>query len=181
MSNEPTTLEKLRGLPWSVACNAANAVFSQFVFFGSVFVLFLNTLGMSKTAIGFVLALIPFSAMLAPLAAPVAARYGYKRIFLVFYGLRKVVTALLLVTPWVQAQWGARATLLFVAGVVALFAIARSLEETAYIPWVQEFVPNSVRGKYSAASNIFTALVGFMAVWVAGAVLAVYQGLPGFL
>lgn len=180
-TSEPTTVEKLRGLPWSVATNAANTVFSHFTVFGAVFVLFLNTLGMSKTAIGFVLALIPFSAVIAPLVAPFTARVGYKRVFVWFYALRKVMIALLLLTPWVQAAWGQRATLVFVAGVVAIFSVVRSVEETAYFPWVQEFVPNSVRGKYSAMSNIFTALTGFVAVWVAGAVLQWYAGQTGFL
>lgn len=181
MSAEPTTVEKLRGLPWSVATNAANAVFSHFTLFGSVFVLFLNGLGMSKTAIGFVLALIPFSAVIAPLVAPFAARVGYKRVFVWFYALRKVMVAALLLTPLVQAAWGQQATLVFVAVVVAVFSVVRSVEETAYFPWVQEFVPNSVRGKYSATSNIFTALIGFVAVWVAGTVLDTFEGQPGFL
>jgi MFS family permease len=182
MSNEPTTVEKLRGLPWSVGTNAANSIFSQFTFFGSVFVLFLNTLGMSKTAIGFVLALIPMSAIIAPVAAPATALYGYKRVFVWFYALRKAITALLLATPWALAAWGQQATLVYIALVVGLFAVVRAIEETAYIPWVQEFVPNSVRGKYSAASNIFTALTGFTAVWVAGVVLDVYdEGLTGFM
>ena len=74
MQSEPTTVEKLRGLPWSVATNALNQVYSQFTFFGSVFVLFLNTLGLTKTEIGFVLALVPISAILAPGAAHFAPK-----------------------------------------------------------------------------------------------------------
>jgi hypothetical protein len=35
-----TTVEKLRGLLWSIAANVANAIFCQFTFFGSVFPLF---------------------------------------------------------------------------------------------------------------------------------------------
>ncbi len=73
MQSEPTTVEKLRGLPWSVATNAANAVFNQFTFFGSIFVLYLNSLGLNKTEIGLILALVPFSAILAPLFAPFAS------------------------------------------------------------------------------------------------------------
>ncbi len=181
MQNEPTTVEKLRGLPWSVACNSFNQVFSQFTFFGSVFVLFLNTLGLTKTEIGFVLALVPLSAILAPIVAPFTARYGYKRVFVIFYAGRKTMTLLLLVTPWVYNVYGTRAGFWYIAIVVAIFAVVRTIEETAYIPWAQEFVPNSVRGKYSAMSNIFTALTGFVAVWVAGQLLDTFQGSTGFL
>ena len=57
--SEPTTVEKLRGLPWAMAGNAATITFAKLTFFGSVFVLFLNELDMSKTQTGFLLSLIP--------------------------------------------------------------------------------------------------------------------------
>lgn len=181
MHSEPTTVQKLRGLPWSVGTNAANTVFTQFVFMGSVFVLFLDVLGLTKSEIGLVLSFIPFSALVAPFVAPFTARHGYKRVFLWFYALRKSVAALILATPWVWSVGGQRITFFFVAGVVALFALSRSIEETAYYPWVQEFVPNSVRGKYSATSNLFTASTGFVAVSIAGMVIGRTTGLTGFM
>jgi MFS family permease len=181
MTNEPTTTDKLRGLPWSIGLNAANTVFTQFTFFGAAFVLFLDLLGLSKSDIGFILSLIPFSGLIAPLVAPFTARIGYKRTFLLFFLLRKLMALPLLLTPWVVGQYGAGAALLYVAGVVALFSLARSVEETAYYPWNQEFVPASVRGQYSAMSNIFTALVGVLAVSVAGWVIEHSVGLTGFM
>jgi len=181
MDNEPTTVDKLRGLPWSYATNAFNTVFTQFTYFGSAFILFLDQLGLSKSDIGFVLSLIPFSNLLALWIAPWTARFGYKRSFVLFFGLRKVVTFLLLLTPLVVANYGARAAFFFVAGVVGLFAAFRTVEETAYYPWYQEFVPNSVRGKYSATSNIVTALVGVLSVAVAGYVIERSDSLVGFM
>ncbi len=181
MDNEPTTVEKLRGLPWSYGCNAANTVFTQFTYFGSTFILFLDMLGLSKSDIGFVLSLIPFSNLLALFLAPVTARFGYKRAFVLFFALRKIVTVPLLLTPMVVALFGPRMAFFFVAGVVGLFAAFRSVEETAYYPWYQEFVPNSVRGKYSATSNIVTALVGVISVAVAGYVVEQSRGLSGFM
>ncbi len=181
MHKEPTTVEKLRGLPWSYACNSANTVFTQFTYFGSAFILFLDLLGLSKSDIGFVLSLIPFSNLLALFLAPVTARVGYKRAFVLFFGLRKIVTIPLLLTPWVVATFGARMAFFFVAGVVGLFAAFRTVEETAYYPWYQEFVPNAVRGKYSATSNIATALVGVISVFVAGYVVEQSSGLSGFM
>ncbi|MBX3011104.1 MAG: HEAT repeat domain-containing protein [Caldilineaceae bacterium] len=181
MQKEPTTVEKLRGLRWSIALNSANTVFVQFTYFGSAFVLFLDRLGLSKADIGVILALVPFSNLVAIWIAPIAARYGYKRTFVTFFGLRKLVTFFLLLTPWVVAQFGAGAAFAFVAGVVGLFAAFRTVEETAYYPWYQEFVPNAVRGKYTANSTIATALVGVVSVAVAGWVIEVYSGLFGFM
>ena len=181
MTQEPTTVEKLRGLPWSIATNAANTVFSQFTFFGSAFVLFLSELALTKSQIGFTLSLVPFAALVAPFVATYVSRHGYKRIFVIYYGARKAVTMLLLLTPWVLATFGAGAAFPFVALVTALFSLARAVEETAYYPWVQEFVPNFVRGKYSATSNMITALIGFFAVSAAGLVLSRNEGLAGFM
>ncbi len=181
MQKEPTTVEKLRGLRWSIALNSANTVFVQFTYFGSAFVLFLDRLGLSKADIGFILALVPFSNLLAIWIAPVAARYGYKRTFIIFFGLRKLVTFFLLLTPWVVMQFGAGAAFAFVAGVVGLFAAFRTVEETAFYPWYQEFVPNVVRGKYTANSTTATALVGVISVAVAGWVIDTFTGLSGFM
>ncbi len=181
MQKEPTMVEKLRGLRWSIALNSANTVFVQFTYFGSAFVLFLDRLGLSKADIGFILSLVPFSNLLAIWIAPIAARYGYKRTFVIFFGLRKLVTFFLLLTPWVVMQFGAGAAFAFVAGVVGLFAAFRTVEETAFYPWYQEFVPNAVRGKYTANSTIATALVGVISVAVAGWVIETYSGLIGFM
>ncbi len=52
MSHEITTSEKLDKLPWSIATNAVNTIFVQFTYFGSVFVLFLNALNLSKSQVG---------------------------------------------------------------------------------------------------------------------------------
>ncbi len=70
MSNQPTTVDKLRGLPWSIAANVANTIFPQFTFFGSVFPLFLNELGFSKSQMGFLFSLMPFCGVIAPIIAP---------------------------------------------------------------------------------------------------------------
>jgi MFS family permease len=170
-SDEPTTAEKLRGLPWSVAMGGANSVFAQLTLLGWVFVLFLSELGLSKTEIGLLLSMFPLSGVLAPLIGPWAARFGYKRTYLVFFGLRKVVAGLLVLTPVVIARFDSRITLIFVLGVVTTFAVCRAIGETALYPWIQEYVPNSVRGKYSAADNIFATLGAFLAVTTAGYVV----------
>ncbi|RIK37592.1 MAG: hypothetical protein DCC57_21520, partial [Chloroflexi bacterium] len=178
---EPTTVEKLRGLPWSIFSNATNTVFAQFTFFGSVFVLFLNYLGMDKTEVGFMLSLIPFSGLVALFIAPAVARFGYKRTYLLFFGLRKAITAGLLLTPWVAARFGQGGLLTYVMLVTAGFALARSVAEVGVYPWLQEYIPNSVRGKYSATNSIYTTLVGLAAVAVAGYVLDRMAGLSGYM
>jgi MFS family permease len=181
LTSEPTTVEKLRGLPWSIASNAANTVFVQYTFFGSIFILFLSALGLSKSEMGFLLSLLPFCGLIALFVAPWVARFGYKRTYITFFGVRALVAAGLLVTPLVLAQFGPEITLLFVAAITALFGALRAIGVTASFPWAQEYVPNNVRGKYTATNNIFTTIVGFVAVTVGGLVLARTVGLTGFM
>jgi MFS family permease len=168
-------------LPWSIASNSANVIFSQLTFFGSVFVLFLNELGLSKTLIGSILSLIPFFSAIALFVAPAVARFGYKRTYLAFFGGRKFVAALLLLTPWVLSTFGAQAVLWYLVGVIAVFALFRSIAFTAYYPWKQEFVPDAVRGKYAAIRRIFTSVTGFVAVLGAGYVLGASPDLDQFI
>src|SRR5215212_848852 len=115
ITKEPTNVDKLRGLPWSIAGDTGNTIFAQLIFFGSVFILFLDKLGLNKTEIGSLLSLIPFCGLVALFIAPAAARFGYKRTFVTFFGIRKIVTAFLLLTPWMTAAFGAQVALWFVA------------------------------------------------------------------
>src|SRR5690606_33350804 len=71
--------------------------------------------------------------------------------------------------------------LVYVAATTALFSVLRAIGVTASFPWAQEYVPNSVRGKYTAMNNIFTTTVGFLAVTGGGIVLARTTGLNGYM
>ncbi len=180
MTSEPTNAEKLRRLPWSILANATNAVYVYLTFFGSVFVLFLNELGLTKTEIGTLLSLLPFAGLIALFIAPAVARYGYKRTYLTFFAGRKIITVFLLLTPLVLAHFGSQAVTRYVVGVVAVFAVCRAVSITALYPWVQEYVPSSVRGKYSAIDLVFWSLTSFMAVTLGGYVLGSDPNLGDF-
>ena len=180
-SSEPTIVEKMRGLRWSIAGDAVNSIFVQFTFFGSVFILFLDALGLGKGEIGLLLSFFPFAGLIALVIAPAVARFGYKRTFLTFWALRTVITALLLFTPRVLAAFGEAPTILYVGLIVAGFALCRATGETGKYPWTQEYVPNHVRGKFSALDNFFTTTVGILAVATAGFVIDRTTDLRGFM
>ncbi|MDJ0754154.1 MAG: MFS transporter [Ardenticatenaceae bacterium] len=177
----PTNEEKIRLLPWSVASNAANMVFVQYTFFGSAFVLFLSELGLNTIQIGLLLSFFPFFGLIALFIAPAVARNGYKRTFLTFYGARKVITAFLLFTPWMGARFGGQLTLYFIMAIVLLVALCRAISETALFPWSQEYVPNSIRGKFSATTNIVSNLTGVVATSIGGLIIGSAVGLERFM
>jgi MFS family permease len=177
----PTTADKIRALPWSIAANSANTVFVNFTFFGSAFVLFLNALEINPTQIGFLLALFPFMGIVAPFIAGRVARFGYKRTYVTFWTLRKFVTALLVLVPLVLAHLGLPATVIYITLVTAGFGLCRAIAEVGYYPWVQEFVPDSIRGKYSATNNLFSSIAGVISVTIASFVLDISTGLDRFV
>ncbi len=171
----------LRGLPWIVAQNSLNAVFAYLTVFGSVFLLFLDELGLPKAQIGLLLSLLPFAGLVALGLAPVVTRAGRKRIFLICWTARKIAVAGLLLLPWVLARCGHAGGLLYLIGIIAIFAVLRAVAETAWYPWMQEVVPDRVRGRFSAVSTLVTALASCLTLAAAGHVLNQGHELSRFL
>lgn len=162
---------KLRGLPWHLANTTLNTVFTTLTVFGSVFLLFLDALGLPKAQIGMLLSLMPFAGLLALGFAPVATRLGRRRVFLTCWTARKLAVAGLLLLPLVLSRFGDTAGLVYLTTIVALFAVLRSLGETAWYPWYQEVVPNRLRGRFSAKSTVLSTLATCAALLAAGQVL----------
>ncbi len=176
-----TNVEKLRRLHWNTTLNATNSVFAQLTYFGPAFVLFLNELNLSNTQIGFILSLLPFTAIVAPLIAPSVARFGYKRTFVTFFGIRKIATAGLLLVPWVLARYGHETMVIYVTFVVGGFALCRAISETGMYPWAQEYIPNTIRGRYAAISDIAVRLTAILSIGVASYILGLSAGLDRFM
>ncbi|MBN1231416.1 MAG: MFS transporter [Anaerolineales bacterium] len=180
-SQELTTIEKMKGLPWAIVFNVANSVFVQLTFFGSVFVLFLDELNFNNTQIGILLGLIHFTGVFSIFIAHVPERLGYKRTQLIFMGLRTVASMFLLLTPLVVARYDLPNIFLFITITTGAFAFFRTISLSGWLPWAQEYIPDSVRGKFSAINNIFTSLFAFLAVTIAGWVLGKVLPLTNFM
>jgi len=169
-----------RGMLWAIAADCSNSVFAQLLIGSPTMVLFLNQLGMSKGQIGLVLSFLPFAGILALFVARAVARYGYKRIYLTFWSIRKIVMGTLVFAPLVAARFGLQSVFLYVAVVFGLFAVCRALGETAYYPWTIEFVPSAVRGKFAAVDNIASFITAFMAISAASYFIGRSSGVESF-
>ena len=176
-----TDAEKVRALPLVLMSGSLNAMFCALTVFGSVFVLFLDELGLPKTRIGVVQSFLPFTGIVAIFLARWAAHVGYKRVFLFFYSLRKLIVSLMLLTPWVLREYGQNAAFLWVSGVFFLFSLSRAISETAMFPWLQELIPNRIRGKFDATANIVGKILTMSAVAVAGIVIGDSPELSSFM
>ncbi len=181
MAIHPTEMEKYRRLPWSLAHLAFNNFFYTWTFGSSIFLLFLDELGLPKDQIGLLLAFFPFCGLLALFTGSIIARWGRKRIFLLGYGIRKPVMASLLLLPWVIVALGNQSALVFLSGVILTVAVLRALAETAFLPWYQEYVPNAVRGKYTSVSNIVLTISSVIALWSAGWLIAQSEGIRAYM
>jgi sugar phosphate permease len=178
---EPTTLEKIRGLPWVLTMNASLAVHARFLFFGSSFVLFLNQIGFNKTQIGGLLSLLPFLGLTAIFAAPWVAQRGVKRVYLTFFGGRNIFVFMLLFSPAVYLRWGTTGAFLFIAGLMSFYGLFRSIGETGHYPWQQEYIPNAIRGKFTATANIISNIARLIAVSFAAYVVGLSSDLDRFM
>ena len=176
-----TNFEKIHRLPWLIAAGALNSAFTILTIFGSVFVLFLSELGLDKTRIGFILSLLPFCGVLALLAQSFIARIGYKRAFLIFFSSRKTVVLLFLLTPYLLGRFGLRYAFFWVTGSMLLFGICRAVGETALYSWVQEAVPDYIRGRFSAIESTICTISGMLATLIGAYVVGVFHGLGKFM
>lgn len=179
--SEITNLEKMRGLPWVVVMSTANSIFAVLTLFGSAMVLFLNQLEFSNTQIGFTLGVLYITGVFSVFLIRFASRLGYKRVFQIFISARAAVVILLLFAPYVWEKYGQQAVFWYVLGTVGLFALFRTIALTGWMPWAREYVPDAVRGKFSAISNIATGLSGFLSVIVAGWVIGDGGDLKNFM
>ncbi|HMQ56873.1 MAG TPA: MFS transporter, partial [Anaerolineae bacterium] len=176
-----TDVEKIRRLPWLVAGDSLNTGFFLLTFSGTVFILFLNELGLDAAQIGVMLSLVPLVGIVAPFMAPWVGRYGYKRTFITFWGIRNFVFALMLLTPLVLDQFGEQKVFFWVAGIIVTFALCRAIAETGSYPWRKEAVPDAIRGKFIALNSMSTTVAGILATVGASYVIEAGNGLSRFM
>ncbi len=181
MTSTLTDVEKINRLPWLVGAQTLNIVFVLLTFSGSVFILFLDELGLDAAQIGLLLAIIPFLGIIAPFIAPSVARFGYKRTYVTFWGIRKFVIAFLLLTPAVLARYGSNGAFIWVAVIILLFGACRAIAETGGYPWRKEIVPDNIRGKYSAVNSMSTTVASILVAVIAGYVIETLTGLQPFM
>ncbi len=176
-----TDVEKIRKLPWLATGDALNMGFILLTFTGPVFLLFLDELGLDEAQIGVMLSIVPFLGIISPFVAPIVTRMGYKRVFVLFRATRALILGLLLLTPWIQAQWGAQATFFWVAMIIGWFAIWRAISETGGLPWRKEVIPNAIRSKFGAINSMAFTVVSILVTAMASYIIDIGTGLTRFM
>ena len=155
--------KKISRLPWVAFSGGLSSIYATFVL-GAVSTLFYDAMGLSKSHIGLLNALIFLPGPLAIFIAPLAAQWGFKRTFMIFYGCRKILIALLAGSPWILERYGLSGVAIYTTSLMSFYGILRVIAETAVYPWQHEYVPPRVRGKFTAIMNMMSTLVGIGAV-----------------
>lgn len=181
MTSTLTDVDKINRLPWLVGAQTLNIVFVLLTFSGTVFVLFLDELGLDDSQIGVLLGIVPFLGVIAPFVAPSVGRFGYKRTYIAFWGIRSFVIAFLLLTPTVLARYGTNGAFIWVVVIILLFGACRAIAETGGYPWKKEVVPDNIRGKYTAVNSMSTTIASILVTVVAGYVIESLTGLQPFM
>ncbi len=175
-----TKAEKLRKLPWNIAFVTTNSIAIRLTFIGSIFVLYLSELGINKTLLGTIISILPFFNILSVFVAPKVARVGVRKVFIYSFICRYLVWALIVFSPWVREIFNQNIMVLMIILVVIVFAILRMLNLVSILPWNQEFIPASIRGKFFARRMVFANAANIITVTLAGLYIEQTDGIAPF-
>ncbi|NLK08061.1 MAG: MFS transporter [Firmicutes bacterium] len=153
-----------KDLNLSIREGALNTVFST-VITGSFLVGFALELGATKAQIGLLAALPPMLNVVQILGSYFVTKVGSsKRVCVLSAGLYRLVWLCIALIPlmmfWSTGQWGAVTVLIAFLTVASLFA---SLSGVAWMTWVTELVPESVRGRFFGRRNMIASAAGMVA------------------
>jgi MFS family permease len=143
--------DKVRRIPFIYAFNVVNTG-ALLCTVGTPLALYAAELGIEEGRIGILAGLMPFAQLFCVLFLPLVMQFSQRIVTATGYGVRHLFLLSWFAAPFLaspgQAFW-----LLFIS--MSLFALSRSMAETAIWPWSQEYMPRQVRGRV----NGITALV----------------------
>ena len=163
-------------LTLSVREGAINTVFATLVG-GTFLVGFALELGATSTQIGILSALPPLLNLVQILGSYFVTKAGSsKRVCVLSAALYRlvwlVITLLPLLLFWTTGHWGAVTLLVACLGVASLFA---SLSGVAWMTWITQMVPESVRGRFFGHRNMVAGAVGMIASLAAAQFIDTWQ------
>lgn len=163
MNKALTDNQNAQNLPWAITNMALNAASAQLTYSGPLFMLLMAQVGFGRTLIGVVLAIFHLANLAALIIAPALSRYGYKRSYIGASLGRQIVYLVVLASLVFAPQ-----TALFIVPlVVLLYAILRSIAETSFNAWLQQFVPGAYVNRFSIIASISSGVLSIVALGAA--------------
>jgi MFS family permease len=128
---------------------------------GTPMVLFFKHHGASATLLGVLLALSPLLNILQIPAAKYVERVGYRSFMLKGWSTRSFFIVGVALVAWLPATMvgpGWRLGLVLV--LMTAFNAARGISSCGYLPWMTQWIPEGVRGRFLSRDQMATALAG---------------------
>ncbi len=155
--------DKVRRIPFLYAFNAVNTA-ALLCTVGTPLALYAAELGIEKGRIGILAGLMPFAQLFCVFFLPIVVQFSQRIVTATGYGVRHLFLISWFAAPWLaspeHAFW-----LLFVS--MSIFALLRSLAETAIWPWSQEYLPRQMRGRINGITWMVmlpVALIGSLLI-----------------
>ncbi|SMY08877.1 MFS transporter [Flavimaricola marinus] len=170
--------DKLRRLPWLYGSTVMTAT-AVLCTVSAPLTLFAAEIGLGEDRIGLLSGIMPFFQGLGVLALPVILRFGSRRIAATALSIRYLFLTLFLVA----LAFVDRPDVVFSILLIAMlgFAVCRSLAEAALVPWSQEFMPKSVRGRIAGRMALAYVPVALGVSWAIQVWLDSQSGLGRFV
>jgi MFS family permease len=128
---------------------------------GTPMVLFFKHHGASATMLGVLLALSPLLNILQIPAAKYVERFGCRPFMLKGWATRSFFIVGVAIVAWLPATMiGTAWRLGLVLVLMTAFNAARGISSCGYLPWMTQWIPENVRGRFLSRDQMATALAG---------------------
>ena len=155
------------GVPYAWLFALFNGLSFQIVL-GSPMVLYAKTLHASATVLGIIAGMMPLLVIFQIPAAYYIPRMGYKRFVLAGWGTRTLFTFGLVLVPFTAGFLNESTMIALMLMLLFGFNLVRGISSCAWLPWIAQLVPESLRGKYVSRDAAMSNLGSFLTVLAAG-------------
>ena len=141
---------------------AFNALSYQAIL-GSPMVLYAKSLGASATVLGILAGMMPLLVIAQIPAAQFVSRVGYRRFVLGGWTARVATIFLIALLPLAGGFLDRVTQLVLLLGLLLAFNVSRGISSAAWLPWIMELVPASLRGRHFARDQAWMNAASFIA------------------
>jgi MFS family permease len=152
------TFAGLNALSWQIAL-------------GAPVILYAKSQGASATMLGLVAALAPLLVIFQIPAAHWMPRLGYKRLILAGWGSRTAVVFAMAAVP-IIAFVSPTTRLWLIVLCLTLFNFFRGIASGAWMPWICEWIPEKLRGRFLSRDQVASQIGALVAMLASAALLS---------
>jgi MFS family permease len=140
--------------------------------------LFSVELGLNADKIGILGSLMAFFQVFGILAIPLIGYFGCRIVATAGLFIRYLFLSIFLIVPFYKDDTNTVFLLLFFT--MSMFSLCRTISETASVPWTQEFIPKSVRGKIIGRNGLISTPFAILSSYIIKLWLDSQTGLERF-